>query len=311
MKRMAGHFRKFIDIGANLTDDMYQGIYHGTKKHDADLAKVLNKSWISGLDKIIITGGSLCDSKQSIELSRSDARLFSTVGCHPTRCKEFLDKSENYLDNLRKLIAHNKDKVVAIGECGLDYERLQFCEKEVQLQYFELQLQLSSEFNLPLFLHCRAAADDLVDILTRNKDKYIGGVVHSFDGTQEALNKILALDLYIGINGCSLRTEDNLNVAAKIPQDRLMIETDCPWCEVKPTHPGYKYVTTKYATVKKEKYSVESDCQVKGRNEPANIIQVLEILAAIRKENVDELADAIYNNTVKLFFSNNKNINPV
>ncbi|CAG9795905.1 unnamed protein product [Diatraea saccharalis] len=270
MRRMA--VRKLIDIGANLTDDMYQGIYHGTKKHEPDLKKVLSKSWLSGLDKIIITGGSFIDSKQSIELSRSDSRLFSTVGCHPTRCKEFLNNPENYLDNLRKLISDNKDKVVAIGECGLDYERLQFCEKEVQLKYFEFQLQLSSEFNLPLFLHCRSAVDDLVDILSRNKEKVVGGVVHSFDGTEEALNKILALDLYIGINGCSLRTEENLAVAAKIPKDRLMIETDCPWCEVKQTHPGYKHVITKCATVKKEKYSVDSDCQVKGRNEPGNIM---------------------------------------
>jgi TatD DNase family protein len=70
----------------------------------------------------------------------------------------------------------------------------------------------------------------------------------------------------------SLRTEENLAVAAKIPKDRLMIETDCPWCEVKPTHPGYKHVTTKYPSVKKEKYTVDSDCQVKGRNEPVNIV---------------------------------------
>lgn len=68
-------------------------------------------------------------------------------------------------------------------------------------RYFELQLQLSREFNLPLFLHCRAAADDLVDILKRNKEQIVGGVVHSFDGSQEALEKILDLDLYIGING--------------------------------------------------------------------------------------------------------------
>lgn len=70
----------------------------------------------------------------------------------------------------------------------------------------------------------------------------------------------------------SLRTEENLEVASKIPINRLMIETDCPWCEVKPTHPGFKHVATKFPSVKKEKYSVESDNQVKGRNEPVNIV---------------------------------------
>ncbi|CAG9127366.1 unnamed protein product [Plutella xylostella] len=301
MKRMAA-LRKYIDIGANLTDDMYQGVYHGSKKHAPDLDIVLKRSWAAGMDKMIITGGSLEDSKKAIELSKSDSRLFSTVGCHPTRCTEFVSNPESYLSGLRELISENLDKVVAIGECGLDYERLQFCEKNTQLKYFEHQLQLSKEFNLPLFLHCRASADDLVEILERNKDLVVGGVVHSFDGSQDALDKILRLGMYIGINGCSLRTQENLEVAARIPQDRLMIETDCPWCEVKPTHPGYPHVATKMPTVKKEKYQIESNSQVKGRNEPVNIVQVLEILAAIRKENIDELADAIYNNTNKLFF---------
>ncbi|KAJ8717074.1 hypothetical protein PYW08_005473 [Mythimna loreyi] len=302
MRRMTA-LRKYIDIGANLTDEMFQGMYHGSKKHEPDLDVVLARSWTAGLDKIIITGGSLTDSYASLEMSQSDPRLYTTVGCHPTRCRDFLPDAEAYLDSLKVLIAENKDKVVAIGECGLDYERLHFCEKDIQLKYFEYQLQLSREFNLPLFLHCRAAADDLVAILEKNRDSVVGGVVHSFDGTEEALQKILDLGMYIGINGCSLRTKENLEVAVKIPKDRLMIETDCPWCEVKPTHPGYTHVVTKYPTVKKEKYSLESGSQVKGRNEPANIVQVLEILAAIRKEDIDELADAIYENTNRLFFN--------
>ncbi|XP_028172620.1 putative deoxyribonuclease TATDN1 [Ostrinia furnacalis] len=305
MNRMSS-LRKYIDIGANLTDEMYQGVYHGSKKHHPDLEKVLARSWANGMDKMIITGGSVTDSKKAIDLSRTDSRLFATVGCHPTRCTEFVADPESYLNDLRRLVTDNKDKVVAIGECGLDYERLHFCEKDVQLKYFEIQLQLSREFNLPLFLHCRAAADDLVEILNRNKDNVVGGVVHSFDGPEEALNKILAIGMYIGINGCSLRTEENLEVASKIPRDRLMIETDCPWCEVKQTHPGFKHVATKFPSVKKEKYSVDSENQVKGRNEPVNIVHVLEILAAIRKENIDELANAIYENTNRLFFSNNK-----
>ncbi|KAL0820653.1 hypothetical protein ABMA28_006486 [Loxostege sticticalis] len=305
MNRMSS-LRKYIDIGANLTDEMYQGVYHGSKKHAPDLEKVLSRSWNNGMDKMIITGGSVADSKKAIDLSRTDSRLFATVGCHPTRCTEFVADPDSYLNDLRHLIKENKDKVVAVGECGLDYERLHFCEKDVQLKFFELQLQLSREFELPLFLHCRAAADDLVQILSKNKDSVVGGVVHSFDGPEEALNKILALGMYIGINGCSLRTEENLEVASKIPINRLMIETDCPWCEVKSTHPGFKHVATKFSSVKKEKYSVESDNQVKGRNEPVNIVHVLEILAAIRKENIDELAEAIYDNTNKLFFSKNK-----
>ncbi|XP_022128481.2 putative deoxyribonuclease TATDN1 isoform X2 [Pieris rapae] len=297
------NLKKYIDIGANLTDGMYRGIYHGLRKHDPDLHKVLDRAWSGGLNKIIITGGSLSESKEALELAQTDSRLFSTVGCHPTRCDEFLsDSPETYLSDLSDLILDNKDKIVAIGEFGLDYERLNFCQKDVQLKYFELQLQLCHNHKLPLFLHCRAAADDLVSILERHRDNITGGVVHSFDGSYTALQKILDLNLHIGINGCSLRTEENLEVVAKIPQDKLLIETDSPWCEVKPTHPGHKHVVTKRPTVKKEKLTLENDSLVKGRNEPVNIVQVLEILAAVRNEDINELAEAIYENTTKLFF---------
>lgn len=299
MKIMA-RLKKFIDIGANLTDEMYQGVYHQSKKHEPDLDTVLARSWDNGLVKLILTGGSVSDAKAALDLAQSDPRLFTTVGCHPTRCKEFLEDPDGYLDQLRQLIKVGKDKVVAIGECGLDYDRLYFCPKDIQQKYFELQLSLCEQFDLPLFLHCRAAGDDFLEILSRNKTKLHGGVVHSFDGNEDTMRKIVDLGFYIGINGCSLRTAESLGVAEKIPSDRLMVETDSPWCEIKQTHPGFKHIMTKFPSSKKEKYS--PGCQVKGRNEPANIVQVVEILAAIRSQNVDELAEIILNNTNKVFF---------
>ncbi|CAK1550699.1 unnamed protein product [Leptosia nina] len=298
--------KTFIDIGANLTDDMYRGVYNGSKKHDPDLASVLDRAWKSGLEKIIITGGNLLDSQKALSLASTDSRLFSTVGCHPTRCNDFLSDPDTYLKCLSNLISDNKGKVIAIGEFGLDYDRLHFCEKDIQCKYFDLQLNLCADHKLPLFLHCRAATDDLINILQKHRDNITGGVVHSFDGSYDALQKILELGFHIGINGCSLRTMESLEVVSKIPKDRLLLETDSPWCEVKATHPGYKHVLTKPSTVKKEKYSQQVNTQVKGRNEPANIIQVLEIVAAIRGDDIGELADIIYENTENLFFNNNK-----
>jgi len=108
------------------------------------------------------------------------------------------------------------------------------------------------------------------------------------------------MGLYIGINGCSLKTERNLEVVAQIPIDKIMIETDSPWCEVKPSHASAKYIKTIFQSKKKEKY--ENGYHVKGRNESANIVQILEIMAQIRDENIEDLANNLYENTMKLFF---------
>lgn len=292
--------KRFIDIGANLTDLMYLGKYHTSQKHEPDLKDVLQRSWSGGLEKIIITGGSLEDAKSSLELANSDDRLYCTVGCHPTRCKEFEENPDEYLNSLEKLIQDNPKKVVALGEMGLDYDRLTFCDKETQKKYFELQLTLCDKIKLPLFLHCRAASEDFLEILKRNINCIHGGVVHSFDGTKDDVERILELGLYIGINGCSLKTLDNLNVVKSIPLESLLIETDAPWCEIKPTHASFEYVKTKFPAVKKEKW--QAGCMVKGRNEPVNIIQVLEVLAGVKQEDREHVARVVYDNTMKLFF---------
>ncbi|XP_068217552.1 deoxyribonuclease TATDN1-like isoform X2 [Palaemon carinicauda] len=304
IRSMAALSKKFIDIGANLTDEMYQGIYHGSKKHEADLDQVLKRAWDAGLAKMIITGTSLSDSKTALELAKTNEHLFSTVGCHPTRCGEFEKDDtdpDSYLEGLLQLALDNRENVVAIGECGLDYDRTQFCAPDVQRKYFEKQISLAEVTGLPMFLHCRNAAADLLKILSPYREKISGGVVHSFDGTKEEAQQILDLDLYIGVNGCSLKTEENLAVAATIPVERLLIETDCPWCEIRPTHAGHKHIKTTFVNKKKEKW--QSGVMVKSRNEPNCIIQVLEVLAAVRKEDPDVLANTIYENSLKLFFA--------
>lgn len=161
------------------------------------------------------------------------------MGCHPTRCKEFAKEPDTYFAGLCEAIEANRKKIVAIGECGLDYDRLKFCPADIQRTYFERQLDLVERYKLPLFLHCRNSSNDFYEIIKRNASKVAsGGVVHSFDGTLDEALKYIEFGFYIGINGCSLKTEEQLKVVAEIPNEKILVETDCPWCSIRATHAG-------------------------------------------------------------------------
>lgn len=252
---------------------MFRGVYGGTTKHPDDFDQILSRSWESGLEKIIITVGTLSEIDEAVELTKTcPSKLYTTLGVHPTRCGEFVADPETYFQGLCNKLDQHKDQIVALGELGLDYDRLHFCEKDVQKKYFERQLDLCSKFNLPLFLHSRNAHEDFIEILRRNMDKIKRfGVVHSFDGTWDQAEELIKLGFSIGINGCSLKTEENLEVAKRIPTDKLMIETDAPWCGIRPSHAGSKLMSTKFPTVKK-KDKWTKDSLIDGRNEPCQIM---------------------------------------
>jgi len=318
----------YIDIGANLLDEMYQGNYRSKPRHEPDLPSVLQRAWDNHLERIIITAGTLQEAKDALTLisntnagpdadadadAESQCRLYCTAGVHPTRCQqEFGETPESwdaYMLQLKQVIHEGmqQNKLVAMGELGLDYARLEFCNVETQKKGLIRQLELAREVNLPLFLHNRDSGDDLYDILQKHyfidgdqKDNPVaGGVVHSFDGGLELAEKFMDLGLYIGINGCSLKTQENLNVVKEIPLDRLLLETDCPWCDIRATHAGAEYVQTKFETKTEKKY--QEGCCVKGRYEPCHIVQVCQVVAGVKGVNVENVANASRENAYKLF----------
>ncbi|XP_020228388.1 putative deoxyribonuclease TATDN1 [Cajanus cajan] len=297
---------RMIDIAVNFTDGMFMGIYHGKQCHVSDIATVLNRAWAAGVQRIIVTGGSLEESREALAIAETDGRLFCTVGVHPTRCKEFEESGdpEKHFQALLSLAKEGiqKGKVVAIGECGLDYDRLHFCPVEIQKKYFEKQFELAYITKLPMFLHMRAAATDFCEIMEKNKDRFTAGVTHSFTGSLDDCIKLLSFDkMYIGINGCSLKTTENIDVVKSIPVERMMIETDSPYCEIKNTHAGIGFVKSTWPSKKKEKYDQESI--VKGRNEPCLVRQVLEVVAGCKGiDDVGNLSRTLYNNTCRIFF---------
>ena len=311
-----------IDCGANLTDAMYRGEYHGKLYHARDLDAVLRRAWDAGLESVFLTAGSLSEAEKTLNLAMgplgSDGgRLRCTVGVHPTRCTEEFGEGDPavHIERLWDVCARGlaSGAVVAIGECGLDYDRLEFCPAATQKRCFEAQFVLAERSALPMFFHCRAAASDFLDIVRRNRSRFVGGVVHSFDGSASAAAALIALDLYIGINGCSLRTAENIAVARSLPADRIVIETDAPWCDVRKTHAGWPLLVAAgdaaavapRPRVDKKKLAKGSAAAgaalVKGRNEPCELDVVLLILARARGVEPAALAAQIKRNTERCF----------
>ncbi|KAK8803299.1 hypothetical protein WA158_000993 [Blastocystis sp. Blastoise] len=288
---------KFIDIGANLTDPVFRGIYRSEQKHPDDFKLMLDRSKSCGIDKMIITAGNYEEAVIALDLCRKYDDLYCTIGVHPTRASEVpVDQIDDYFSKITNLAKEGikEGKIVAYGEFGLDYDRLHFSDRLTQIHIFRKQLEVAQSLQLPLFLHCRNTGQEFI----KNIYTPLQGCVHSFtDSLDEAL-ELINMGLYIGFNGCSMKTEDNLNVIRSIPVNSIMIETDCPYCEIRSTHAGFNYVKTQFPQKKSDKY-IEGT-MVKGRNEPCGIRPVFEVICALKGGNPQEIGDIIYNNTLKV-----------
>jgi TatD DNase family protein len=119
------------------------------------------------------------------------------------------------------------------------------------------------------------------------------------------MHELIDLGFYIGINGCSLKTEENLSVVKEIPIDKLLLETDSPWCGIKQTHAGFKYVKSlNHASFFKKREKFEPYYFVSGRNEPSMIQQVFDVVSGIKEiEDKNKFAEQIYENTERLLFN--------
>src|SRR5262249_24579043 len=159
-----------------------------------------------------------------------------------------------------------------IGECGLDFDR-NFSPRDAQLRCFEAHLELAAELRMPVFLHERSAHEEFAAILSKHRGRLVGGVVHCFTGTADALSRYLDLDMQTGIPGwiCDDRRGTHLRDLVKtIPANRLMIETDAP-----------------YILPRDLPKSVKPG---NGRNEPSFLPHVASTIASCRGESVETLA---------------------
>lgn len=249
---------KLIDSHAHLMDEQYNN----------DLEDVIKNAVDNGVEKIINIGYSKETSKQAIEIAEKHEFIYAVVGMHPDECNEEVDIS------FVKEFSQN-NKVVAIGEIGLDYH-YDGHNKELQKKYFIEQIKLANELNLPVVIHSRDADMDMLEILKTNKIKN-NFVMHCFSSSVEVLKEVLKLGAYISIAGpvTFKNARSLIEVAKLVPEDKLMIETDCPYLCPEP-HRG-------------------------KRNEPAMVRFTAEKIAELREVSIEELAK-ITNQNTKTFY---------
>lgn len=206
-----------VDIGINLAHDSF----------DADRADVLARARAAGVVQMIVTGSSLESSRQAIALARAHpAVLRATAGVHPHHASEL---TVAQLPDLEQLI--RSPEVGAAGECGLDYFR-NFSPHDAQERAFRWQLELAVKTGRPVFLHQRDAHTEFMRILREYLSELRGGVAHCFTGSERELEDCLAAGLSIGITGwiCDERRGAHLkSLVARVPADRLMLESDGPY----------------------------------------------------------------------------------
>ena len=240
---------KAVDIAVNIT-------------YMKDYELIIKKSFENGVLPIFV-GTDTESNKKVIELAEK-YNTFCYVGYHPNHLEDFVD-----FDLLEKQIKHKR--VIAIGECGLDYYRNS--DKTRQIEVFRKILNIKTE--KPYFLHLRDAFDDFMiivdEFLIKNKTKFKNSVVHSFDGTTEEAKKLIKKGFKIGINGCSMKK--NTNVVKELDLNDILIETDSPFCRI-----SKSYAAAKFCNVVKAK-----------QNEPAMIFTVAEAISNIKGIELKEV----------------------
>jgi len=257
----------WCDIGVNFTDKRLS------------FEPVFERALAADVKQIIITGTSLKKSQQTIHLAQQyPNHLSTTVGVHPHDASQF---NVETINNLKALAQSNH--VVAIGECGLDFNR-NLSTPDEQLFAFEQQLKLASELGLPVFLHERDAFEAQIELLKKYRKALKGGVVHCFTGNIEQMERYLDLDLYIGITGwvCDLKRGEALRDAIKsLPINRILLETDAPYLRPKGLANNRK---------------VDN-----GNNEPAYLPFVAAEVAYLMATDIKTLQLASQENTQALF----------
>jgi TatD DNase family protein len=245
----------FIDTHSHLQFDQF----------DNDREKVIQRAIHNKIESIITIGTDVKSSKKALELANKFAVIFAAAGIHPN---DSLNVSESDLIEIETLLKNKK--ILAIGEIGLDYYRL-ISPKEQQIKIFRIQIEIAKRVQKPVIIHNREAHDDLLNVLVEEKIHHVGGVLHSFSGSEDFLESALKHHLYISFTGIiTFRNSHYYKLIDRVPLDQLLLETDSPFLAPEPfrgrrNEPSYlKYTAEKIAKIKGT--SVEKLAQVSSEN---------------------------------------------
>jgi len=253
-----------IDTHAHLMFDKFKG----------EVDQVIERAKTAGVEKIINIGCTLDDAIRSHEMSLEYEELYATLGLHP---HDALDANEELMEKWEKLVDENK-KIVAIGECGLDYVKSDV-PKEDQKNAFRMQLKLAQKVGLPVIIHNREADEDTMEVL---EEFDVNAVFHCYSSDIKYARKLWYKGYFTSFTGIVTypNTEDLMKIVEEAPVDRFMVETDCPFLSPQ-SHRG-------------------------ERNEPSYVVEVLERIAEIKKRTPEEMASITTENAEELFFRMNR-----
>lgn len=246
-------------------------VHVNAEQFNEDLEDVIERAKEAGVDNMVVVGFDRPTIIRSMELIETYDFMYAAVGWHPV---DAIDMTEDDLQWIEELSNH--PKVVAIGEMGLDYH-WDKSPKDVQMEVFRKQIRLAKKVGLPIIIHNREATADIVHILKEEEASRVGGIMHCFSGSAETALECVNMNFYISLGGpvTFKNAKKPKEVAAAVPLDRLLIETDCPYLAPHPYRGK--------------------------RNEPSYVKLVAKQIAEIKQLSIEEVSRATTKNAKKLF----------
>ncbi|WP_301421307.1 TatD family hydrolase [Mammaliicoccus lentus] len=250
-----------IDTHVHLNADQY----------DDDLQEVIDRALSEGIDRMFVVGFDTKTIERTMKLIDQYDFIYGIIGWHPVDAVDCTDERLEWIESLSK-----HPKIIGIGEMGLDYH-WDKSPKDIQKDVFRKQIALAKRVQLPIIIHNREATQDCVDILKEENAGEVGGIMHSFSGSNEIADEILKMNFYVSLGGpvTFKNAKQPKEVAKHVPLDRLLVETDAPFLSPHPYRGK--------------------------RNEPARVKLVAEQIAELRGLTYEEVCEATTENAERLF----------